>query len=506
MRAAPAVEFEGIAKSFGGVRVLREVTLAVSAGRTLGLVGENGAGKSTLMNILGGNLQADAGRMRLSGQSYAPAHPTDAVRAGVAFIHQELNLFSNLTIAENLFLTSFPRAAGRPWIDRRALHARTGELLREVGLDMPPDTPIDRLSTGECQLVEIARALSVNARLILFDEPTTSLSARETATLFTLIRRLQSQGIAIIYISHVLEHVRQLCHDVVVLRDGAVVAQGPMEGMTAAAMVSAMVGRSLHQLYPTRRGIPATDVALEVKGISRPHIVRDIDFTLRRGEVLGIFGLMGAGRSELARILFGLDPSARGEIHLHGERLSAAGPRRRIERGIAFLTDDRRHEGLCLDASIADNFALVSLRSHARGPLKLINPATWRRAIATIRDAVRLSASASNHQPVQTLSGGNQQKVVLGKWLLASPSVLILDEPTRGVDVGAKFDLYQLILDLADRGSAILIISSELEELTGICDRILVMSQGEIRATFSRNEFAREALLAAALPRERNAS
>jgi ribose transport system ATP-binding protein len=264
-----------------------------------------------------------------------------------------------------------------------------------------------------------------------------------------------------------------------------------------------MVGRSLNQLYPSRRGAATRTPVLEVRGITQPHIVHGIDFTLRRGEVLGISGLMGAGRSELARILFGLDPAQSGEIRIDGKLLSTrAGPRARIEHGFAFLTEDRRHEGLCLEASIADNFALVSLRQHARRSFRLVDRTSWQRAITTIRQAVRLTPTARDQQPVQTLSGGNQQKVVLGKWLLAAPAVLILDEPTRGVDVGARFELYQLILDLADRGSGVLLISSEIEELIGLCDRILVMSQGEIRGEFSRTEFAREHLLAAALPRE----
>jgi len=499
---AAAVEFDAIEKSFSGVPVLRGVSFGVGAGRTLGLVGENGAGKSTLMNILGGNLRPDSGRMTLAGQPYAPAVPTDAARARVAFIHQELNLFSNLTIAENIFLAALPRTAGLPLVDRAALRTRTDALLREVGLAVSPDTRVETLSTGECQLVEIARALSIDARLIIFDEPTTSLSARETATLFALMRQLRTRGVAMIYISHIIEHVMTHCDDLVVLRDGRVVTSGESSAFTIESIIASMVGRSLDRLYPTRSGAPTTQAILEVRQVTQPHIAHRIDLTLHRGEILGLSGLMGAGRSELARILFGLDPHTSGEIALDGRPLGAASPRDRIARGLAFLTEDRRHEGLCLDASIADNIALVSLRQHARPPLRLIGRATWRNAIATIRDAVRLNATADVARPVKTLSGGNQQKVVLAKWLLARPSVLILDEPTRGVDVGAKFELYQLILGLADSGSGVLLISSEIEELIGLCDRVLVMSQGEIRAEFSRASFSRVAMLEAALPRE----
>ncbi len=482
----------GVDKSFAGVPVLKGVSFALCAGRTLGLVGENGAGKSTLMNILGGNLQPDAGQMRLGGQPYAPRNPMDATRRGVAFIHQELNLFPNLSIAENIFLTNFPVTAGLPWIQRRNLGVNTVELLAQVGLEMPPETLVGRL-------VEIAKALSVDARLIILDEPTTSLSARETESLFALMHRLRARGLAMIYVSHILGDVLRLCDDILVLRDGEVVGSGPANQFNCDRMISLMVGRSLGQLYPTRQGVPSPQPVLEVRTISQPHIVHEIDFTIHRGEVLGIFGLMGAGRSELARILFGLDPHASGAILLDGKPLGQAAPVDRIQRGLAFLTEDRRAEGLCLEASIADNIALVALRQHARTPMRWLDLGRWRESIRTMREAVRLTAGTGDAQSVKTLSGGNQQKVVLAKWLLARPRMLILDEPTRGIDVGAKFEVYQLIHELADRGAGVLVISSEIEELTGTCDRILVMRRGEISAEFPRGKYDRERILAAAL-------
>jgi ABC-type sugar transport system ATPase subunit len=495
----PVLAAREIVKSFPGVQALRGVSLTVAAGEVLALVGENGAGKSTLMNILGGNHQPDAGGMRLDGQPYAPRNPTDATRHGVAFIHQELNLFPNLSIAENIFLTSFPKTAGLPWIQRGTLRATTAGLLLQVGLNLPPETLVERLSAGERQLVEIAKALSIDARLIILDEPTTSLSARETESLFALMQRLRARGLAMIYVSHILGDVLRLCDDLVVLRDGEVVGSGPAGEFTADRMISLMVGRSLTQLYPTRRSQATAQPVLEVKSVSQPYIVHNVDFTLHRGEVLGISGLMGAGRSELARILFGLDPHASGEIRLDGKPLGRTPPLDRIRRGLAFLTEDRRAEGLCQEASIADNIALVSLRQHARPPLRLLDASRWRESIRTMREAVRLTANARDTQPVKTLSGGNQQKVVLAKWLLARPGVFILDEPTRGIDVGAKFEVYQLIHELADRGAGVLVISSEIEELIGICDRILVMRQGEIAGEFQRAEFDREKILAAAL-------
>lgn len=496
--------FDSISKGFGGVPVLKGVSFAVGAGRTVGLVGENGAGKSTLMNILGGNLRPDSGRMTLAGQAYEPAGPAEAAAAGVAFIHQELNLFPNLTVAENLFLTRFPRAGRAPWIARRELHRRATALLAEVELAVSPDTPVGALSAGERQLVEIAKALSREPRLIILDEPTTSLSTRETERLFDLMGRLRARGLAMIYISHNLADVLRLGDDLRVLRDGELVGSGERTGFDAERLITLMVGRSLTQLFPTRTVRPGAGAAeppavLEVSGLTEPGRLRNISFTLRRGEVLGLAGLMGAGRSELARTLFGLDAAQRGSIRLEGVELLRAPVRERIRRGLAFLTEDRRDEGLCLEASIADNLSLVTLRRQARPPLGALRLDALRQAVANIRAAVRLTPSARDEQPVKTLSGGNQQKVVLAKWLLAKPRVLILDEPTRGVDVGAKFEIYQLIHQLADDGAGVLLISSEIEELTGLCDRLLVMRRGEIVSEMTRAEFDRERVLRAAL-------
>jgi ribose transport system ATP-binding protein len=508
MSGPPLLSFDTISKQFAGVPVLRDVSFDVGRGRVVGLVGENGAGKSTLMNILGGNLRADAGRLSLDGVDFRPVDPADAARHGIAFVHQELNLFPNLSVAENLFLTRFPRRGAVPLIHRRELHERTAALLGEVALDVAPETPLENLSAGERQLAEIARALSLEARLIILDEPTTSLSARETGTLFGLLGRLRSRGIALIYISHNLGDVLRLCDDLIVLRDGEVVGRGPRADFDPDRLISLMVGRSLNQLYPTRQrqAVPAAEPergarvpALEVSGVTQPGIVRDITFTLERGEVLGLSGLMGAGRSELARILFGLDPCESGTIRVAGEASQRSSVRHRIRQGLAFLTEDRRHEGLCPEASIADNLALVALRRHARPPAGLLNLRALADALRAIRHSVRLTPSARDEAPAKTLSGGNQQKVVLAKWLLAQPRVLILDEPTRGIDVGAKFEIYQLIHELADRDAGVLVISSELEELIGICDRILVLRRGEIVDELGRADFDRERILKGAL-------
>lgn len=511
----PLLEFSGIEKAFFGVQVLKGVSFAVPAAGMAGLVGENGAGKSTLMNILGGNLRPDSGRMLFEGAAYAPLHPEEAARRGIAFIHQELNLFANLSVAENIFLTRFPRVRGTPFIRRAEIHRRAAALLREVGLEIPPQCLIQTLSPGERQLVEIAKALNLDARLIIFDEPTTSLSERETARLFALIARLRSRGLAMIYISHTLADVFRLCDDIVVLRDGAVVGAGPASAFTTEKLVSIMVGRTLGQLFPERaksRAVPGTAAPgkiaaepdsgtplLTVSNLSQPGVVENISFQLHRGEVLGLSGLMGAGRSELARILFGLDPRAGGEVRLDGALLRRLSPRQLIERGVAFLTENRRTEGLCLDAAVAENFMLPTLPRHGRSRLRWLSGRSLQAAVSRIRDVVKLDAKTGDTQPVRTLSGGNQQKVVLGKWLLLQPRVLILDEPTRGIDVGAKFEIYRLIHELAEGGAGILVISSEMEELTGLCDRILVMRSGALVDDLPRAEFDRERILRAAL-------
>lgn len=370
-------------------------------------------------------------------------------------------------------------------------------MLHAVNLDVPPGALVERLSPGERQLVEIARALGQNAKLIIFDEPTTSLTSRETDRLFALIERLRAQGIAMIYISHVLADVFRLCNEMIVLRDGEIVAAGPNDDFTTERLITLMVGRSLDQLYPEREAEPSRETVMRVAKLSQPGVIESVGFDLRRGEILGVAGLMGAGRTELARILFGLDPCAGGSIILNGEEISALSTRERIARGLAFLTEDRREEGLLMDASIGDNLALTALPQFTSGAL--IDQPRLTAAVNQMAASVQIRGGKHSSQPVKTLSGGNQQKVVLGKWLMRDPSVLILDEPTRGVDVGARSEIYRIARHLAANGAGILFISSEIEELTGVCDRILVMQRGIVTAGFDRSEFDRERILAAAL-------
>jgi ribose transport system ATP-binding protein len=483
---APTLECRDLRKSFSGVPVLRGVSLETRAGGILGVAGENGAGKSTLMNIVGGVLEADGGAMTIDGARYAPKTPLEAFARGIAFVHQELNLFTNLSIADNLFLTAFPllRRFGIPAIDRVQLRHRAQVLLGEAGLDLDPGTPVERLSQGERQLVEIARALGAEARVLILDEPTTSLARADVERLFAIVRALAGRGMSVIYISHALDDMLRLCDDFIVLRDGEVAARGARAGFDKERLISVMVGRPISQLYPDKPERQPGEVALEAVAVSQPGLVHDIHLTVRSGEIVGISGLMGSGRTELARILFGLDSCASGDIRLRGKRVNQLGARQRIRLGMAFVTESRREDGLLLDQPVEPNLRLVA---SPRDPLD------------RLVESLRLRARSLTRQPVQQLSGGNQQKVALGKWLLGDPSVLILDEPTRGIDVGARSEVYSMIHDLASRHVAILVISSEIEELTGICDRILVMRKGEIRKEFAVSGFDREEILRASV-------
>jgi ABC-type sugar transport system ATPase subunit len=449
------------------------------------------------MNILGGVHQPDSGQILLDGQPYAPANPRDAIAAGIAFIHQELNLFPNLSIEENIFIDGFPRRGGLPFIDRRAIRQETAGLLREVDLDLAPGTPVGRLSQGERQLVEIAKALSRKARIIIFDEPTTSLTRREVERLFAIIGRLKSRGIALIYISHTLDDVMAVCETITVLRDGSVAGEGRREDLSVARIISMMVGRSIDTIYPARAATPRSEVALSVRHLGQPGVAENITFDIHVGEVVGLAGLMGSGRSELARMIFGLDPFATGTIEVAGEALSSPTPAAAMAAGIAFLTEDRRHEGLLMDFSIAENTVLASLRSVAGG-LGLIDPGKVVAASREMAKTVHLSTDRVTETSVKHLSGGNQQKVVIGKWLMRQPSLFILDEPTRGIDVGAKQEVYRIINKLVEAGSAVLLISSEIEELIGLSDRILSISRGELTGSFQGPGFDREAIMAAA--------
>lgn len=492
------LDLHTIRKTFFGVPAVKDVTLSISAGETLGLIGQNGAGKSTLMNLIGGVVHPDSGTMTYRGAAYVPRSPADAQRAGIAFIHQELNLFTNLTVAENIFITGFPRTRLFGMVDRAAMFAKTRDLLAQVGLDIAPDTVVDRISPGERQLVEIAKALHQDATLIILDEPTTSLTARETERLFAIMDQLRAGGKALIYISHILDDVLKLSDRIAVMRDGVLVAHEPASDFTVNRMIALMVGRSIEQLYPPRTATPTDEPLLRVDGVSAAGIVENISFTLYRGEVLGLFGLMGSGRTELARMIFGIDSFDTGTITVKGSTLRRTSPRASIRGRLAFVTENRREEGLLMSINIGDNIALVSLTDFARTPLGMVDSEALYDAARETASTLQLKSGDIRQQTAKALSGGNQQKVVIAKWLLSKPDVFLMDEPTRGIDVGAKYEIYTIIDTLAAAGGGVLIISSELEELTGLCDRILVMSRGELVAEFPRAQFDEERILRAA--------
>ncbi|MDX1991209.1 MAG: sugar ABC transporter ATP-binding protein [bacterium] len=494
------LEVNEIGKAFFGVPAVKNVSITVNSGEIMGLIGQNGAGKSTLMNMIGGVVQPDSGTMSFEGLPYRPRNPAAAYRTGVAFIHQELNLFTNLSIAENLFIENFPtrRFGSLRWIDRAAVKQRTEEMLERVGLSIPPNFTIDRISPGERQLVEIAKALHLDAPLIILDEPTTSLTTRETERLFALMKQLREEGKALIYISHILNDVKMLADTIAVMRDGELVAHEPAGNFDVRRMISLMVGRSIDNLYPARSAQPQEQPLLTLDGVTAKGVVEDIRFTVRRSEVVGMFGLMGSGRTELARILFGMDPFEKGTITIDGQRITRFTPRNCIRQQIAFVTENRREEGLLMNINIAENVALVALPEFGSSPLQVIDQEKMLSSVSQALNVLQLKSGDITKQPARSLSGGNQQKVVIAKWLLANPRLFIMDEPTRGIDVGAKYEIYALIDQLAASGSGVLFISSELEELMGVCDRILVMSRGEIFGEFSRDQFNAEDILRAA--------
>ncbi len=489
------LQFQGIEKAFFGVPVLKGIDLDVERGSTVGLVGENGAGKSTLMNILGGVVPPTSGQMLLDGKPYRPDDPADADAAGIAFIHQELNLFTNLSIAENFFISDFPTAGKLPLLNRRDLNRRAKEYLALVDLEVSPDMAVERLAPGERQLVEVAKALSTDAGIIIFDEPTTSLTARETERLFGLIGRLHDDGKTILYISHILGDVMRLSDAIAVLRDGNLVITGPRDEFTIDRMISSMVGRDIENLFPARTAAPTEDLMLEVRNLSKAGISHQIDFGLHKGEVLGVFGLMGSGRSELAEIIFGLEDFDEGEILIDGKVAKSLNPTSNIKGGMAFVTENRREEGLMMEATVSDNLSLAALPEYTTRWLKRVRSNPLAKSVRETVDMLSIKVNDAFRNEAKGLSGGNQQKVVLGKWLMTEPSILIIDEPTRGVDVGAKFEIYEIIDQIAARGTAVLFISSEIEELTGMCDRIIVMGQGEVLGSFERADFDREAII-----------
>jgi L-arabinose transport system ATP-binding protein len=482
------LEFRGISKAFPGVQALQDVSFAVPPGEAHALCGENGAGKSTLLKILSGVYGPDSGEIWLDGRRFAPANAREALAGGIAVIHQELNLVPDASVAENVFLGHMPSRGG--WVDRRRLHEDTAAILARLGMRADPAQRLGDLPIGQRQLVEIAKALSREARVFAFDEPTSSLSAREAELLFAVIRSLCEAGCTVLYVSHRMAEIERVCAGATVLRDGRHVATYPSVAAAGVdRLVEDMVGRSIEEVFPYRPR-ELGEVAYRARGLASPSLASPVDLEVRAGEIVGVFGLAGSGRTELLRAVYG---EGTGDVEVMGRRVSVRSPRQALRSGVALAPEDRKKEALFPGLSLAENLALPWRTG------LFTEPAAEARSAEAMMGRLDIRAS-SVRQPVESLSGGNQQKVVLGRWLDPSIRLLLLDEPTRGVDVGAKREIHEAVADLAAQGLAILMVSSETAEVMGVSDRILVMREGSLAGELARAEASEEALLRLALP------
>ncbi|MEB7586766.1 ribose ABC transporter ATP-binding protein RbsA [Serratia rubidaea] len=493
----PLLQLTGIDKAFPGVKALSGAALSVYPGRVMALVGENGAGKSTMMKVLTGIYSKDAGSVRFLGKEVAFHGPKASQDAGIGIIHQELNLIPQLTIAENIFLgREFVNRFGR--IDWKRMYAEADKLLKRLNLRYSSHRLVGELSIGDQQMVEIAKVLSFESQVIIMDEPTDALTDTETASLFKVINELKAAGCGIVYISHRMKEIFEVCDDVTIFRDGQFIAERPVRELQEERLIEMMVGRKLEDQYP-RLNLPRGNKRLEVSRLSGPG-VQDVSFTLYRGEILGIAGLMGAGRTELMKILYGAASRKGGSVRLDGREVLCRSPQAGLANGIVYISEDRKRDGLVLGMSVKENMSLTALRYFSRlgGSLK---QAEERQAVG---DFIRLFniKTPSMEQPIGLLSGGNQQKVAIARGLMTRPKVLILDEPTRGVDVGAKKEIYQLINQFKQEGLSIILVSSEMPEVLGMSDRVLVMHEGHISGEFPIEQATQEALMAAAVGKQ----
>ena len=492
----PTLSLKNIRKSFDPTVALDGVDLELREGEVHALIGENGAGKSTLMNVIAGSIRPDEGSMELDGRPYAPANPLDARKHGIALIHQELSLCPHLTVAENVLMGIESSRMG--WLDREKLNARTNEVLQTFQhADIRPERRVGDLSVAARQIVEISRAIAARARIILMDEPTSSLQRDDVVHLFSLIRKLSGEGISVVYISHFLEEVRQIANRYTVLRDGRSVATGDIATVTDDELIAKMVGRAQQTLFPARSNTPGETI-LEVRNLASPPLLKDASFTLRRGEILGIAGLMGSGRTPLLRAIFGLDHANSGSVSVNKHALpnGRTTPAMRLIDGFGYLSEDRKADGLTLNQSLADNVTVTRFGSCARfGWLDL---RAQRRQTESLVNALKIKTSGVQ-QPVGSLSGGNQQKVIVARLLHQDADVLLLDEPTRGIDIGSKAQVYETIAACAAQNKAVLMVSSYLPELFGMCDRLGVMSRGRLSEIRSIDEWTPESVLEAAI-------
>lgn len=490
-----SLRMQGITKRFPGVLALQQAWLGLEPGECHALIGENGAGKSTLMRILCGAQQPDEGQILFNGEARSLPTPLEAQRAGISMIHQELNLLPELTVAENIFLGHEITAGPLGWMDRGATRKKTIALLERLGQRISPDAKVKSLSLAQQQMVEIAKSLSIDARILIMDEPSAILTDQELVNLFQLIRQLKQQNYSIVYISHRMAEVFEICDRATVMRDGQTISVHQVAAVDEATLVREMVGRPIEAFFQSTKSEPG-EKALQVEGLQRRGVLNNISLTLRQGEIVGLTGLVGSGRTELARALFGADPIDDGMMQLAGQAYAPQSPRDAIDAGMALLTEDRKGQGLALHMNVRENISLATLAELCRNGFirSQAESASANQYVTSLR-----IKTPSIEQKVRNLSGGNQQKVVLAKWLAADAKVLIFDEPTRGIDVGAKTEIYQLIDSLAQAGKAILLISSELPEVLHTCHRILVMRDGAIQGELQRSEATQEKILALAM-------
>lgn len=485
------IEMTGISKAFNGNVVLNNVQFTLKEGEIHALMGENGAGKSTLMKILSGIYSKDSGEIKVDGQPVHFKSPKDAEKHGIAVIHQELNILPDLTVAENLFLGKEKTYGKFGILKTKEMEKETAKLLSKLGLNVNPKTRAGDLSVGKQQIIEIAKAIASNAKYIIMDEPTAALTDREIRTLFETIRELKNKGIAFVYISHRMEEIFEICDEITILRDGQYIGQRKISKTTFDEIVSMMVGRELGERFPERK-CNIGDVKLEVRNLTSNEYFKNISFTVRKGEVVGVAGLMGAGRTEIGEAIFGYRKAHKGEIYIDGKKVSIKSPIDAMKHKIGYVTEDRKTKGLVLDFSIEENISLTNLKKVSSAGV--VKKEKERKLVDKYIKQLRIRSSSSK-QTVKSLSGGNQQKVVIGKWLGTNPEILILDEPTRGVDIGAKKEIYQIINELAESGVAILMISSELPEIIGMSDRVIVIHEGNLTGEVKKSEMTQELIM-----------
>ncbi|QDC08565.1 sugar ABC transporter ATP-binding protein [Oceanicola sp. D3] len=500
---APIVELSGIGKSFPGVRALHEARLDLRPGEVVALMGENGAGKSTLMKILTGVYQPDEGEIRVDGQRVTVPGPTAAQDLGISIIHQELFLMNHLTAAQNIYIGREPRKGFGLFVDEAKMKADAAEIFARMKVDIDPGQEVGELTVARQQLVEIAKALSFNARVLVMDEPTSALNEREVEHLFAIVDDLKAQGVGIVYITHKMKEVTRIADRILVMRDGEYIDTLPAEGTSIDQVIQLMVGRELANQHRAG-GEPQADEVLRVEGLNHGRMVQDVSFALKKGEILGFAGLMGAGRTEVARAIFGADPIDSGTINVHGAPRQINSPKDAVQNGIAYLSEDRKQFGLVTGMSVRDNITMASWKRFVKGRVFMRDGAL--RQVARDYVAKLKVKTPTVDQETRLLSGGNQQKVVIAKWLLRDCDILIFDEPTRGIDVGAKAEIYTLLEELAAQGKAVIVISSELEEVLRLSQRILVMSEGRITGELDGRTATQEDIMTLATARHEDAA